>query len=285
MEERSNQQYDLSSALLVLIKGATPERSGEIEGLWAHYNPKVLLVNDSTGITLKADGEAITFDAKTPKVFWLIGFSAWHAIECYAPHVIVSARTNTPIRQVLADDAELGVFERDFKERLAAAQAIIDEKDYTALPWPPDVPEPVADRNELDGEQAKAAYDLTTIAVAFTILHEFRHVMLDQDELRPRDLREEELQCDVWARGFITAKLEAYAQANGHDYHEVLQKRSMALAVAAFILYLITPSWDHGGNKQYFSISTRISAVLDNTGLSDDSHFWVQAAAYISLAG
>ncbi len=85
---------------------------------------------------------------------------------------------------------------------------------------------------------------------------------------------EEDLACDVWAREFMTAKLAEYARANSHDYHEVLQKRSMAFALDALILHEITPVWDHGGNQLYFSVATRIEALLQNTPLPENSHFW-----------
>jgi hypothetical protein len=105
--------------------------------------------------------------------------------------------------------------------------------------------------------------------------------MLDRDGLRPKDLREEELACDVWAREFMTAKIADYAQSHGHDYHDVLRKRSMGFALAALILHEITPFWDHGGNKAYFSIRTRLQTILDNTPLPDDDHFWIFAASLL----
>ncbi len=119
------------------------------------------------------------------------------------------------------------------------------------------------------------------MAVAFTLFHEFRHVMLDRDGMRHKDLREEELSCDAWARDFLTAKLAAYATDHGHDYEEVLAKRSMGLALAALILYEITPFWDHGGNQQYFSVAVRLQAILENTPLPPDSHFWVFTASLL----
>jgi hypothetical protein len=98
--------------------------------------------------------------------------------------------------------------------------------------------------------------------------------MLDNEKRRPKDRREEELACDVWARDFMTAKVDAYARLKGHDYHEVLRLRSMGFGLAALILHEITPVWNHGGSEDYFSVATRMEAILNNTPLPDHDHFW-----------
>ena len=105
--------------------------------------------------------------------------------------------------------------------------------------------------------------------------------MLDHDKERPCDRREEEMACDVWARSFMTAHLAQYANDKGHAYHEVLRKRSIGLALAALILHEITPVWEQGGNCQYFSLTERLHALLDNTSLPDNDHFWVFAASLL----
>jgi hypothetical protein len=48
----------------------------------------------------------------------------------------------------------------------------------------------------------------------------------------------------------------------------------MGFALAAFILHEITPVWDHGGNRCYFSVADRLRAILDNTPLPENDHFW-----------
>jgi Peptidase U49 len=214
-------------------------------------------------------------------VFWLIGFGGWKAIECYSPHVICSTISGQTIADLINDDHGLGEVERAYKERRASAQTLIDAADPALAPWPPDLPRPNADRNTCNDAQYKVAFDLTCLAAAFALFHEFHHVMLDRDISRPSDRREEELACDVWAREFMTAKLAAYAKDNDHNYHEVLRKRSMGLALAALILHEITPVWDHGGNQAYFSVADRLQAILDNTPLPENDHFWVFAASLL----
>jgi hypothetical protein len=266
--------------LTELMIGAAPERESEIRSLWRQYHPSVV-VEDTGKFRLDATGKTITIDVKALDVFWLIGFSGWRAIETYTPDVVTSAMTGTPVADVLGDDEVLAGLERDYKERIIAAHDFLKAKNAAEAPWPPDIPRPSADRNALDDNQYKAAFDLTTSAVAFTIFHEFYHVILDQDGNRPKERPEEELACDIWARDFVTVKVEAYARSKGFTYNQVLQRRAMALSLSALILHEITPEWERGGNCNYFSVATRIRTILDNTPLPDDSHFWNFTAALL----
>jgi len=267
--------------VIATMTEAVPERCDEIRQLWERYQPNVILAQDAHHITLNASKDRIAFNAKTMEVFWLIGFSSWRAIECYAPHIITSAASGTAIERIIQEDEELAEIELAYRQRCAAAQTLIKATDPATVLWPPDLPRPPLGRNASCDPQYKAAFDLTCLAVAFTLFHEFRHVMLDRDEQRPLDLREEELACDVWAREFMTAKLATYAREHGHEHHEVLRKRSMGFALAALILYEITPFWDHGGNYAYFPVATRLQTLLENTRLPDKDNFWVFSASLL----
>ena len=263
----------------MIMKAAVPERAEEVRELWARYHPRVSIVEDRPGITLDATKDRIEFNPKTMGVFWLIGFSGWRAIECYAPHVLLSGTCGKSLHVLFEDDDELADVELAYRERLATARNLIEQRDANAVSWPDDLPRPAPNRDALESVQHKAAYDLVMLATAFAFFHEFRHVMLDSDRVRPIERQEEELQCDVWAREFMTAKLASYASDNGHDYHEVLGKRSMGLALAALILHEITPKY--GFNPHYFSIKTRLTTLLRNTRLPDESHFWAFLASLL----
>lgn len=173
------------------MKGATPERSDEIDALWVKYHPEVVVADDGPGITLDATKERIKFNPKTMDVFWLIGFSGWRAIECYSPHVVLSEPCGKTLTELFDDDSDLPEVERNYKERLAAALRLIDERDVNAAPWPDDIPRPSTDRKAIADNQYQATFDLTVLATAFTFFHEFRHVMLDFDGKRPDDRKEE----------------------------------------------------------------------------------------------
>lgn len=89
------------------------------------------------------------------------------------------------------------------------------------------------------------------------------------------------MQCDVWARNFLTAKVSEYASPRQLDFNQVLERRSMAAVLSALIIFEMTPSWDHGGTETYFSVRDRISALIFNTSLPAGCHFWNFAAAVL----
>jgi len=264
-----------------LMISTVPEARDEILSLWEVYDPAVELEKNAKQVTLKASRHRIAFDAKTMEVFWLLGYSGWQAIECYSPHIVLSEIQNIKISKLLDDDPDLHNYERLYKERLAAAQSFIEENDISKVHWPPDILLPNSDRDLSEDPQYKVAFDLTITAVGFTLLHEFYHVVLDRDEIRPVDRREEELQCDIWARNFMTKGLFQYAKSHNFSYEEVLRRRSMGLSLAALIIHEITPSFDHGGNTDYFSVATRLKTLLENTQLPDDDYFWVFTASLL----
>jgi len=76
--------------------------------------------------------------------------------------------------------------------------------------WPAGIPHRQADKSGFDVEQ-QAALDLTMIATAYTLLHEVRHVMCNVDGDRPLS-REEEMAGVAFARNFILARVDAYAE-------------------------------------------------------------------------
>lgn len=268
-------------AVISLLIGAAPEREADIRDLWLRYDPSVSLVPDGNRITMQVRKAHIEFDGKALDALWLIGFSGWRALECYVPPVVCSPVWNQPVATLLAEDHGLDDVERTYKERLSVAQRLIDSADVEAVPWPPDIPQPTPNRSSFQDAEATAAFDLTALAVAFVILHEFRHVMYDREGVRPDDPKEEELACDVWAREFMTVKLGAYARENNHLYQDVLSKRSMGLALAALMLHEITPIWGRSGSDRYFSIKDRIEALLDNTALPEGDKFWVFTASLL----
>jgi hypothetical protein len=160
------------------------------------------------------------------------------------------------IDQALHIDEKLTAFERDYKERMEAAASLIAATSTGGIAWPPDIPRPQADRDRFSDPQDKVAFDLTALALAFALLHEFSHVKLLAEKAQPDTLPEEELACDVWARDFMIAKLAAYARAHGHSYEEVGQKRAMALALAVTIIHAITPTAAQWGTR-----STRLCQI------------------------
>jgi hypothetical protein len=94
--------------VLHLLRGAIPERADEISGLWRQYDHAVEVAPSSKGVMMNADATRIKFDTKTIDFFWLLGFSAWRAIEVYSPAVVLSTMFGTPLDQVLDLHADRG---------------------------------------------------------------------------------------------------------------------------------------------------------------------------------
>lgn len=260
--------------VLHLLRGAVPERADEISALWRQYGHDVEVAPDAKGVTMNADASRIEFDTKTIDVFWLFGFSAWRAIEVYSPALVIATMTGMSLDQALNIDAQRGQYELDYKQRIASAQSLIAAKRTPDVSWPADIPEPTADRQGLGDIQHKTVFDLVALALAFALLHEFRHVMYCADDSAPSTLPEEEIGCDNWAREFMTSGLAVYAKAHGHNYAQVQQKRAMGTALAAVIIHAMTPTHAHWGNRQYPPIAERLTAMVGGCNLPPASPFW-----------
>ena len=256
---------------LDLLRGAIPERAGEISSLWSRYGHAVEVAPSTKGITMNADASRIKFDTKTIDFFWLLGFSVWRAIEVYSPALLLATATGMPLDQALGVDAERGQYEFDYKQRVASAQSLIAAEQTADISWPADVPEPTADRDGLRDDQHKAVFDLVALALAFALLHEFRHIMFYADNSAPSTLPEEEIACDTWAREFMTTGLAAYATAHGHSYAQVHQKRAMGIALAAVIIHAMTPT--HGALGQSAISADRRTADGDDQRLQAAGRF------------
>lgn len=240
------------TAMMNLLLGAVPERRAELEDLWASYSPNVRVVEDGPRLKLSTKGQRIAFSAKTLDVYWLIGLNGWLALEAYSTQVLLSSELGCTIGGVVQVDKDLEGFERAYRERRATARLLAEAIDISQVAWPPDLPRPSADRNAIPGSQYHAAFDLTLLAVAALLLHEFRHVMLAVDRQQQVCLRDEEMACDVWAREFMTVKAGLYAEQRDHAYSEVIRKRSMALALASVMIHDTTPVWERLGVREHW---------------------------------
>lgn len=274
--------------ILNLLRGAVPERANEISGLWSTHGHAVEVAPSAVGSTMNATSQRIRFDTKTIDFFWLIGFSAWRAIEVYAPALTLAIITETSVEDALGVDDERGRFEQDFRERIAQAKALLDAAETSKIEWPDDLPLPTADRQSLATTQDKAVFDLVALALAFALLHEFKHVQAraaEQAEQTPEDERqdpaEEEMACDTWAREYMTSSLATYAKENGYSHAQVLQKRAMGIALAAVTVHAMTPRHAHWGGRDYPPIGDRLEAMIGGYKLPDDSSFWIFTACLL----
>lgn len=265
---------------LNIMISCAPEREDEIRGLWHKYSPAVEIEN-SNASRLTASPKGLRIDIKTPEVYWLIVFTGWKALEIYGPLVAYSSISGMPIAEVLARDSELQCMEHDYRACMRTAHEYKNSRDVNSIPWPPDIPKPSENRFMIDDAQYRFTFDLACSALGFTLFHEFYHIVLLSEGRCPNDIREEEMLCDVWARNFLTAKVSEYAAPRQLDFNQVLERRSMGAVLSALIIFEMTPSWAHGGTKEYFSVRDRITALFSNTSLPTGCHFWNFASAVL----
>jgi hypothetical protein len=267
--------------VLNLLRGVTPERDGELCRLWKEHGHAVEVVTKRGGLTMDATAERIRFDPKTIDYYWLIGFAFWKALGVYGPALEIATLTGETLEKALVIDEERGIYEADFKQRIAIGQLLVTAKMTADASWPQDVPEPTAYRETLADVEDQATNDLVGMALAFTFFHELRHVMLRYEggPDAPRD--EEEMQCDTWARAFMTEKAAEYARANGCDYVSVAQKRAMGIALAGAVIHAMTAPHDRWGSADYPPLSERLKAMIDGHTLPETSSFWTFAACIL----
>ncbi|MCH8684458.1 phage exclusion protein Lit family protein [Pedomonas mirosovicensis] len=274
--------------VLHLLRGAVPERADDLSRLWLEHGHGVEVAPSAPGSTMNATSKRIKFDTKTIHFFWLLGFSAWRAIEVYAPALTLATATGVTLEAALNIDEERGQFEQDYRHRIASAQSLLNAAKTSEIDWPEDIPQPTAERESFGNGQDMAVFDLVALAVAFALLHEFKHVQaraLEAAEHTPEEDRqaaaEEEIACDTWAREFMTTGVAAYAASNGYSYAQVEQKRAMGIALAAVTVHAMTPRHAHWGNDDYPPIGDRLEAMIGGYNLPDASPFWVFTACLL----
>ncbi|TPL35576.1 phage exclusion protein Lit family protein [Mesorhizobium sp. B2-4-8] len=210
----------------------------------------------------------------------MLGFSAWRAIEVYAPALTLAMMTGATLEAALNMDHERGQFEQDYKQRVARAKALLDVADTSEIEWPEDVPYPTDDRDSLANVEQASVFDLVALGLAFALLHEFKHVQA-RAENSEQAKAEEEMACDTWARDFMTSGIAQYAQSHGHAYAQVAQKRAMGIALAAVTIHAMTPRHAHWGNEDYPPIGERLMAMIGGYNLPAGSPFWLFTACLL----
>jgi hypothetical protein len=266
----------------LLLKGAVPERADELEELWEKYSPAIEVAHSHKGHVMNANRRRIRFTTVTIDLFWLLTFSAWRSIEVYLPAVVFAIEGRTSLQDALGKDEERGPFEFEYKQRFRMVEQVIETNDPSTLQWPNDIPLPTPDRETLDNPQGQASFDLAVLTTAFAMLHEFRHVMFDHDGDGPSPGREEELQCDRWAREFMTGHLTSGTIVAGSPSEDVLNKRAIAGAMASVIVQSLTPATQRWGDDEYPPVTERIKALIHGYNLPTTAHFWKVAAAFLT---
>lgn len=267
-----------------LLLGAAPERAADLRGMWSKYDPTFLINRDCPLLVFTAKKDRIGFSHKTLRHDWVLGFAGWKAFRCYSPAIVAAALTGAPLDPVALDmDNGLPAEEAVFEELVYTAQLLARAATADEVPWPAAIPEPVADGSSLSLED-RAAFELLCIATAASFMHEMSHIRFAQEQKRFDSSPEEERKCDEVARKFILEGASEYGRSAGWAVERVLTKRTMGLALAAYIIHETTPSASRGGSDSHPSSADRFEEFVGEATAADDSDCWVFAASLLLAA-
>jgi hypothetical protein len=214
-----------------LVTGSVPERTAEIDRLWARYSPHFVMtgdVHERNHFILDAGSGRIRYNHRAARTFWLGGFVAWEAY-------LTAHRA--------ADDGKVDLTRLD--ELISAFRRMMasSEPDKEALPA--GVPEPGIYLQGGGNQQARAAGELATIALGWAVLHELRHIQHEQDGTGSPvffgpEAHAEEMSCDRFATEFLLDRVSDHAAAESVAVRCVRQKREIGIGFALFTMVLLT---------------------------------------------
>lgn len=243
----------VQQAAKALFLGVAPERQAELESLWSRYGPSFELLADNgrDGRFVLEAGlfKFVRFNHRAMRAFWLASFIAWAGYES------VHATTITGTAN----------FQR-FNKMIDSFLAMIAADDPATVPMPDGIPEPGVFLKAALAPAARAAAELATIATGWALLHELRHIQLQQEGCSPgpyasaAECHAEEMACDAYATAFLLDRAGDYAAAHGAKPEQVYQKRQIAIYFAFAGMALISAE-DSSASQSHPPLQARIDRV------------------------
>lgn len=217
--------------------------------IWTQYQPRFNLLPDQgvDGLFVMDAGayREVRFNHRALRAFWVASFAAW---ESY--------------RTCAEGDAEL----TRLHCLLDSVSTILTSNDPVTVQLPPGVPEPGLFVDPADDLQARAAGELAVFATAWALLHEIRHIQLQQEgdlsleDANSKSIHVEELACDSFATAFILDRIEQYSKSQDVSEILVAQKRQAGIFFALYAITVIGRGrW--GKSAEHPSIQDRIKSV------------------------
>lgn len=239
-----------------LFLGSVPEREQELSDMWGELDPVFQLTpDDCNGERVILDAGAyryVRFNHRVLRAFWIAGYAAWEGYKLIAESPDVSALSTSR-----------------FEQLVKAFEDTVENGDPSVTSLPPGVAEPgeFPDK-ELDSE-GRAAAELATIAVAWALLHELRHIRHQRDgtganpsEENKETNHHEEFSCDEFATEFLLERADEYATSQDADVELVIRKRQLGIYFAMFAITLLAKDkWD--ASDTHPSVQARIDAVRE----------------------
>jgi hypothetical protein len=260
-----------------MIRSGAPEREAELSEVWEKYAPEFLYSGDAPGFVLEAGPYgSLRLTDRTLCLIWMFGHIAWKTLYLYSALIHVYSGTGEPfdVDDIEKDsehkglNTEVGRLLDKFHE-FKSADSIFD------CEWPASIPEP-AHRRPTDDDEQTAVFDLVGKAMVYVFLHEIKHIQFSSDSgEKPEDQVEEEMKCDEYARSFLFDEVAKYSEMSGDDLHKVISKRAMAVALASFLIFELTPAAARYGSESHPPVIDRIRHVLQFPSLSPDDNYWL----------
>ena len=272
---------DVSKAIDVLLEGVVPERVAELKATWGEQQDRVRL-QDGGGFLVHQVYGTVQVNELALKLIWLIGFTAWRAVDAYAG-ILWALQITHQAFDPSALSSLSGQSEADaaFDLAMSRVRDLSSSQTIADFEWPADVPFPSEDVRLRDRRE-HAIFDLVCMAGGYIFLHEIRHSQLWRDGLNPEQAVVEETQCDDYAREIMLGKAKEYAEANGYPEDLVRAKRTIGVLFAKLIILTITPKKSWSGSDDHPAVKDRIKGVL--RGVSDPvpDWFWSTCAALLA---
>lgn len=262
---------ELAAQIRDLIQDAAPERGRELNEIWATYSPQFAHATDRQGFVIGGGPWGlIPFTRRTMGQVWILGFAGWKALQAYCPHVLCSRE----IRSSTLGDAP-GQAEADavLEEAVRKVDELREVADVDSYAWPADVPLPGTAPPA--AEDDRAVIDIVKIAAAYAFLHELRHVMFASDGNPPEDARDEELECDRFARDFLLKCVGEYSARSGYSAEAVLNKRLIGIALGGYVLLAITPRDRRSMSVTHPPLASRLRQLVQEGDLPPTASLWV----------
>lgn len=281
MADDADRNLLAAHAVKQLILAAAPERQPELERIWRDYSPEFAWIGDKLGFHLEAGPYGlILFTSRTMLQIWFLGFAAWKALQAYGGLLwFVNATTKEFTAEWLNSTEGQSSADKDFDFLVGKVKELARVENIEAFQWPDSVPRP---QNGRPGDvQAAVVFDLTCLASAYVFLHEVRHVTLHKNGRPSLEAALEEFECDRFAREMLLGSLEIFSVNAGFPKGKVKSKRAMGVALASFVLLVVTPSELWGGSRAHPPIADRIRQLTDELDLHVEDSFWNYLACLI----
>jgi hypothetical protein len=237
-----------------VLRGGAPERDADLDDMWRELDPKFQLAPNLDGVQpIIMDAGAyryVRFNHRVLRAFWIAAYAAWEGYRGVVEAASLEA-------------LDLG----RFKELIAAFESTISSNDPELEALPSGVAEPGEYPDKQRDPQGRVAGELATIAVAWALLHELRHIRHQREGTGADPLgtdtkskHEEELSCDAFATTFLLERIDAYSGSTGESAELVRQKRQLGIYFGLFAVALLAKErW--GDSDTHPAVQTRLDAV------------------------